>query len=208
MNDMRLPQGSMLRPPSCSKRAAARYFGVSAYAAHVNGLVRLDGELAMWIARRSPAKSIDPGMLDNLVGGGIAAGVTHRRHGDQGSVGGSRYRSSARANRGARGHRSTVPRAADGLQRETIYVHDLVLPVDFAPANQDGEVSDYRRVSLGEAARLVAETSGPGCRDWPDASLGDRRLPFAAPRHPGGFARACCALRAKASAIAPCRRTR
>ncbi len=28
----------------------------------------------MWLARRSPAKAIDPGMLDNLVGGGIAAG--------------------------------------------------------------------------------------------------------------------------------------
>ena len=30
----------------------------------------------MWIARRSPAKAIDPGMLDNLVGGGVAAGQT------------------------------------------------------------------------------------------------------------------------------------
>ena len=29
---------------------------------------------SMWLARRSPAKAIDPGMLDNLVGGGIAAG--------------------------------------------------------------------------------------------------------------------------------------
>src|SRR5206468_4254633 len=58
----------------------------------------------------------------------------------------------------------------DGLQRETIFVHDLVLPVDFAPANQDGEVIDYRRVSLGEAARLVAETSGP------DAVMADASL--------------------------------
>ncbi len=30
----------------------------------------------MWIARRSPTKPIDPGMLDNLVGGGLAAGLT------------------------------------------------------------------------------------------------------------------------------------
>ena len=29
---------------------------------------------AMWIARRSPTKAIDPDLLDNLVGGGIAAG--------------------------------------------------------------------------------------------------------------------------------------
>ena len=53
------------------ERAAARYFGVRTYAAHVNGLIRLrNGDVAMWIARRSAAKAIDPGMLDNLVGGG------------------------------------------------------------------------------------------------------------------------------------------
>ncbi len=56
------------------ERAAARYFGIHTYAVHVNGLVRRSGDIAMWIARRSSAKAIDPGMLDNLVGGGIAAG--------------------------------------------------------------------------------------------------------------------------------------
>ena len=57
------------------ERAAARYFGIRTFAVHVNGLVDAGGT-AMWIARRSPAKSIDPGLLDNLVGGGIAAGAT------------------------------------------------------------------------------------------------------------------------------------
>ncbi len=56
------------------ERAAARYFGVRTYAVHVNGLVRSGGGLAMWLARRSPTKAIDPGLLDNLVGGGIATG--------------------------------------------------------------------------------------------------------------------------------------
>ena len=58
------------------ERAAARYFGVRTFAAHANGLVRAGGDTTMWLARRSPAKAIDPGMLDNLVGGGIAAGTT------------------------------------------------------------------------------------------------------------------------------------
>ena len=56
------------------ERAAARYFGVHTYAVHVNGLVRRDEDVGTWIARRSPTKAIDPGLLDNLVGGGIAAG--------------------------------------------------------------------------------------------------------------------------------------
>ena len=49
---------------------------IRTYATHVNGTTRRDGSTVMWIARRSPRKAIDPGMLDNLVGGGIAAGAT------------------------------------------------------------------------------------------------------------------------------------
>jgi len=47
------------------------------------------------------------------------------------------------------------------LQRETIFVHDLWLPADFAPRGQDGEVVGNRLVSLAEAARLIALTDGP-----------------------------------------------
>ena len=49
----------------------------------------------------------------------------------------------------------------DGLQRETIFVHDLALPADFRPCNQDGEAVEHRLVSLDEAARLIANASGP-----------------------------------------------
>jgi len=148
-------------PAFLLERAAARYFGVSAYAAHVNGLVRLDGELAMWIARRSPTKAIDPGMLDNLVGGGIAAyaGVADtviKEAWEEAGIGRALAQTAQPV-----GAVHLCREQPDGLQRETIFVHDLVLTVDFSPANQDGEVSDYRRISLGEAARLVAETSGP-----------------------------------------------
>src|ERR1700682_1229689 len=65
------------------ERAAARFFGIKTYAVHINGLVAGTGVagtsgVGMWIARRSALKGIDPGMLDNVVGGGIAAGSTVR----------------------------------------------------------------------------------------------------------------------------------
>ena len=65
-------------PAFLLERAAARYFGVRTRAVHVNGLVDTDPGAAMWIARRSATKAIDPGRLDNLVGGGLAAGTTVR----------------------------------------------------------------------------------------------------------------------------------
>src|SRR6185437_7257729 len=56
------------------ERGAARYFGVRTWAAHVNGIVHREAGAQMWLARRSRQKAVDPGLLDNLVGGGIAAG--------------------------------------------------------------------------------------------------------------------------------------
>ena len=143
------------------ERAAARYFGVRTYAAHVNGLVRAGGGATMWLARRSPAKAIDPGMLDNLVGGGIAAGATA-----EGTVVKEAWEEAGLPAALVAG----VPRAAtlaihreqpDGLQWETIFAFDAWLPAAFVPANQDGEVVEHRRVELGEAARLIAIEDGP-----------------------------------------------
>ena len=148
-------------PPSFDvERAAARYFGVHTYAAHANGLVREEGGVAMWIARRSPVKAIDPGLLDNLVGGGIAAGATIADTvvKEAWEEAGIPAALAARAHPAAPLHiRRDQP---DGMQWETIFVHDLWLPADFVPANQDGEAVEHRLVIAREAAALVGNEVG------------------------------------------------
>jgi 8-oxo-dGTP pyrophosphatase MutT (NUDIX family) len=143
------------------ERAAARFFGIKTYAAHVNGVVAGQDGVRMWIARRSALKAIDPGMLDNLVGGGIAAGATVRstlvkeaweEAGIPADVAAkSQFAGDVRICRGQ----------PDGLQRETIFVHDLWLVPDFLPDNQDGEAVEHRLVDLPQAAALIAHQQGP-----------------------------------------------
>lgn len=157
-------------PAFVIERAAARYFGIRTWAAHVNGVVRDAQGTSMWFARRSEHKAIDPGMLDNLVGGGIAAG-----HGIIETVVKEAWEEAgipaAQASRASLVKAVDVCRVnPDGVQRETIFVHDLWLPPDFIPANQDGEAVEHRRVSGPEAARLIALASGPD-RVTVDASL-------------------------------------
>ncbi len=152
------------------ERAAARYFGIHTYAAHANGLVATTRGTAMWIARRSPAKAIDPGMLDNLVGGGIAAGMgildtLVKEAWEEAGV----PPVLARAAR-ATGSLSILREVPDGIQRETIYVHDLWLPAGFTPANQDGEACEHRCLDLRAIASLLAESSAPRAMTV-DASL-------------------------------------
>jgi 8-oxo-dGTP pyrophosphatase MutT (NUDIX family) len=143
------------------ERAAARFFGIHTYAAHVNGLVPFDGEIAMWIARRSPTKSIDPDRLDNLVAGGIAAGqsVPSTVVKEAWEEAGIAAAVAAGAQRAGTVH--ICRGQPDGLQRETIFVHDLWLPAGFVPAGQDGEVAGHRLVSLSEVATLIANDDGP-----------------------------------------------
>lgn len=143
------------------ERAAARYFGVHTRAVHVNGLVAADGHTRMWLARRSPTKAIDPSQLDNLVGGGVAAGMdvagTLAKEAWEEAGIGATLAATARAC-GTVAIRRLQP---DGVQWETIHVHDLWLPASFVPTNQDGEAVEHRCVSLAETAPIAAHTAGP-----------------------------------------------
>jgi 8-oxo-dGTP pyrophosphatase MutT (NUDIX family) len=147
--------------PLCTvERAAARFFGIRTYAAHVNGVVREHAK-SMWIARRSLDKAIDPGMLDNLVGGGIsvAANVADTMMREAWEEAGIPARISATAT--LTGELRVLRAHQDGLQRETIFVHDLWLEPRFEPSNQDGEAIEHRLVSIADAATLIAQDRGP-----------------------------------------------
>ncbi|MCC6196978.1 MAG: DUF4743 domain-containing protein [Burkholderiales bacterium] len=143
------------------ERAAARYFGVHTYGAHVNGLVRMESEVLMWLARRSATKAIDPGMLDNLVGGGVAAdaqvhATVVKEAWEEAGIA-APLASTAKL----MGTVEVFREQPDGIQHETIHVHDLWLPPAFVPVSQDREVAEFRRVSLREAAEIVALGAGP-----------------------------------------------
>ena len=152
------------------ERAAARYFGVHSWAVHGNGLVA-DGEgLRMWFARRSPTKAIDPGMLDNLVGGGVPAGMGLRD-----AFVKEAWEEAGLPEAFTRGATEvstlTIVRDTDtGLFRESIVVFDITLRPGDIPDNQDGEAVEHRCVSLLEAARLIAVTDGLD-QVTPEASL-------------------------------------
>jgi 8-oxo-dGTP pyrophosphatase MutT (NUDIX family) len=158
--DERYTVGPAYEPWFLIERAAARFFGVKTSAAHVNGVVEEGSEQRMWLARRSPAKAIDPGMLDNLVGGGIAAKqsiaqTVLKESWEEAGIPESLARCALIA-----AALDICREQPDGLQRETIFVHDLTLPPSFVPANRDGEAVEHRLVSLNDAATLIANREG------------------------------------------------
>ena len=131
------------------ERAAARPFGLTTQAVHVNGTV---GE-RMWLARRSATKPIDPGMLDNLVGGGVTAGLSPeqvlvKEAWEEAGIPAELARTAT-----AGGTVSVLREVPEGVQSETITIYDLELPADFSPQNQDGEVSEFKLLTFAEVER-------------------------------------------------------
>ncbi|AGW91201.1 NUDIX hydrolase family protein [Cupriavidus sp. DF5525] len=140
------------------ERAVARFLGLLTFASHMNGIVdgEVDGGPALWISRRSPAKAVDPGMWDNLVAGGMPHGsdplATLVRECEEESGIPPALAQGAQAH----GMIEVLRDLPEGVQWEQVYVYDLLLPPAFTPRNQDGEVSEHRRVGLPALLAIMA----------------------------------------------------
>ncbi|MFM0555786.1 DUF4743 domain-containing protein [Paraburkholderia sediminicola] len=145
-------------PLAYIERAASRFFGTMTYAVHLNGVVEYaDRAPQLWIARRSDTKATDPGMLDNVVAGGIGwgFGIEATLIKECWEEAGIPEEIAAHAVAGRTAH--VLQSLPEGTQAEQIFIYDLALPADFAPRNQDGEVGEHRLARIDEAARWIEE---------------------------------------------------
>jgi 8-oxo-dGTP pyrophosphatase MutT (NUDIX family) len=149
-------------PLAFIERAASRFFGTMTYAVHLNGIVEYvdsasPGAPQLWIARRSDTKATDPGMLDNVVAGGIGWGfgveaTLVKECWEEAGIAAD-LASQARAGRTVH----VLQSLPEGTQAEQIFVYDLLLPADFVPHNQDGEVGEHRLARIDETARWIED---------------------------------------------------
>ena len=138
------------------ERAAMRFFGLTSVATHLNGYASGRDGLTVWMARRSATKSIDPGMLDTLVGGGVASGqdpwnALLRECQEEAGI------ERALATKAvAAGTLQVCHEVPEGLHCEILYAHDLEVPADFQPRKVDGEVSEFMLLEAAKTADRIA----------------------------------------------------
>ena len=146
-----------LEPLALIERAAARFWGVLTFGAHATGYVA-DAQgrpTQLWIARRSPLKATDPGLLDNLIGAGVPHDQTPRqallREAWEEAGLTPAQAEAAVAVGSIELHRDV----AEGLQYEWLYSFDLALPAGLVPKNQDGEVASFELMSPQRVLALL-----------------------------------------------------
>ncbi|MEY2655169.1 MAG: hypothetical protein RLZZ524_2197 [Pseudomonadota bacterium] len=145
-------------PLAIIERAAARFWGTSTLGAHATGYVADEHghPTHLWIARRALSKAVDPGKLDNLVGGGVpwpqSPFETLVREGwEEAGLPPERMRAAVP---GRVMHlRCDIP---EGLQVEWLHSHELRLEPGEVPVNQDGEVGEFMCLPVDHALELAA----------------------------------------------------
>lgn len=132
-------------------------FGIEAAGVHLNGLVKKNDELFLWIAKRSPHKRLDPGKLDHLVAGGISSGLSP----DETIIKEAGEEATITPDIAAQAHHVSTLRYAmlrpEGLRRDCVYCYDLLLPEDFVPRAADGEVESFYLKPLHEVFLSVRD---------------------------------------------------
>jgi 8-oxo-dGTP pyrophosphatase MutT (NUDIX family) len=140
------------------ERAASRFWGILTLGAHCNGYVAdaAGRPTHLWIARRSETKPTDPGRLDNLIGGGVAAGQSPREAIVREGWEEAGLEPGQMAGLATGGLIELECDIAEGRQLEHLHVFDLALPAGLVPCNRDGEVAEHRLMTVAEALERAA----------------------------------------------------
>ncbi|MCQ8278782.1 thiamine pyrophosphokinase [Acetobacteraceae bacterium KSS8] len=133
-------------------------FGVLAEGLHLNGLVQRTDGLHLWVGHRAENKLLDPGKLDHLAAGGIAAGhdplsTLEKEGAEECGLPPELARQAIPA-----GIISYVMQRPEGLRRDRLHCFDVMLPESFQPHAHDGEMTGFTLMTLEEAFRLVRDT--------------------------------------------------
>jgi len=139
-------------------RAAVPWFGVRAFGVHVNGFVRKQDSIYLWVGERARSRTVDPGKLDNMIGGGQPIGISVKENlrkeaGEEAGIDADLANTAKQVR--TLGY---VCERQNGLRNDTLFIYDLELPKNFRPQNRDGEVGEFYLKPLQEVAEVVRTT--------------------------------------------------
>lgn len=145
--------------PACllMERAALQLFGICGYGVHLNGYVRTDEGMKMWIARRSMNKATSPGKLDQMAAGGQPYGLGLKENMIKECAEEAAIPADIAQAMIPVGFTSYCLQDDFGLRPDVLYNFDLELPVDFIPANADGEVGEFYLWPVQQVQEMVRD---------------------------------------------------
>ena len=131
-------------------------FGIVNFSVHLLAYVDNKEEgRKFWVPRRSRTKMTYPGMLDNTVGGSLRSGERPidcivREAAEEGALPEAYTREHVRACGTLSYQMDRTDDGREGCQCQVQYLYEMELPEDIVPRVFDGEVEEFRLMSLDE----------------------------------------------------------
>ncbi len=146
-------------------RSAVPHFGLRSFGQHLNGFVRKNDGIHLWIARRARDRQIAPGKLDNMVAGGLPWHISLQQNlikecAEEAGMGEFLTRQAVPT-----GTVSYFAESEKGIKPDTLYCYDIELPDDFYPVCTDGEVESFELMPVRKVMEIIRETEDfkPNC---------------------------------------------
>lgn len=140
------------------ERAASSILGIKKYGIHLNAWVEKQGEVYLWVARRSKDKPTFPGKLDHLVAGGHGTGYTIQQTMIKECAEEAGVPEAIACNAKPVSMVTYNMDAGKKLQQDNLFVYDLKLDIDFVPENTDGEAEEFYLWPIEKVLHTVAAT--------------------------------------------------
>jgi 8-oxo-dGTP pyrophosphatase MutT (NUDIX family) len=138
-------------------RAGLPGLGVPAFGVHVNGYVRANDGLYLWVGHRARDRQVAPGKLDHLVAGGIPMGYTAqetvvKEAGEEAGL------PAEIAQLAKPVSIVSYQLAMDGFRNDTLFVYDLEVPRGVVPVSIDGEVERFELLPVQRVMDIIRDT--------------------------------------------------
>ena len=132
--------------------------GIMSQGVHLNGLVRRPDGLHLWVGWRAKDKAIAPGQLDNVVAGGIPAGLTPERCLAKEAEEEASFPASLALQARPVGRVSYIMKTEEGMRRDLLHLYDLDIPEDVIPRPNDDEVERFELWPIDRVLAAVRDT--------------------------------------------------
>jgi len=141
------------------EREALSLLGLRGYGVHISGYVRKNNTIHMWIAKRAAHKTASPGKFDQIAAGGLPYHLSPMANvikecKEEASI--PEPLASQAIPVSALSYRYDLP---IGLRPDVIFNYDLLLPDDFTPCINDGEVAAFELVAIDDILRCIADST-------------------------------------------------
>jgi len=142
------------------ERSATCLFGLRQYGVDINGyVVNENGDISVWMQKRSINKPTWPGKLDNFVAGGLSTGLSIRETVVKETNEEANLPKHIANQMKPAGCVSFFFQSERGLFPNTEFVFDIELPKDFVPSNNDGEVDEFKLVPAKELVEQICDSN-------------------------------------------------